>query len=234
MTDWEPPRTVAHHETSLAFAVSLVDEFTGDRPDNGVDVALETLDATPVSNPGGYFVFLDLNADEVIVTVDGGDRYADERRRVVLDDDADETGPDDTSGGAMTHVVTDRSEPVEITLTPAPGYEFPPTATVVRGHVRDADSAPVAGATVSLREFDPEVETTATGEFALFVPVTAEDIQRRDGKNVVVVSDGNGRALADGDGADPTLVVRHPDHGETAEQIEVAAGTRTVHYVTLE
>jgi hypothetical protein len=247
MTDWEPPRTVEHRETSIAFAVSLVDRFTGDRPDSGVTVALESVDAEPVANRSGYHVFLDIAVDEVTLTVGGGDRYVDERRRIVIADDTeDRPNADDhpdraeaapaAADGIETSVVSDPSEPIEIELVPTPAYEFPPTATVVRGHVEDTDGNPVTGATVSLREFDPEVETTDVGEFALFVPVTAADVRRREGRNVVVVggSAGNGRALADGDGTDPTLVVDHPDGGETAQRIEVAAGTRTVHYVTVE
>jgi hypothetical protein len=88
---------------------------------------------------------------------------------------------------------------------------------------------------VSLREFDPVVETTETGEYALWVPATGEDVQRREGRNVVVVGGNadNGRALADGDGTDPTLVVDHPDYDEVTERVAVDAGTKTVHYVTV-
>ncbi|MEF8783312.1 MAG: hypothetical protein V5A39_02205 [Haloarculaceae archaeon] len=246
MTDWEPPRTVEHRETSIAFAVSLVDGFTGNRPDSGITVALESVDAEPVANRSGYHVFLDLAVDEMTLSVGGGDRYVDERRRIVIADSEDRPNADDppdraeaapaAADGIETSVVSDPAEPIEIELVPTPAYEFPPTATVVRGHVEDANGDPVTGATVSLREFDPEVETTDVGEFALFVPVTAEDVRRREGRNVVVVGGGagNGRALTDGTGTDPTLVVDHPDGTETTRQIEVAAGTRTVHYVTVE
>jgi hypothetical protein len=245
MTNWNPPKTVEHRGTTLAFAVSLVDGFTGDRPGDEVTVTLESVDAEPVANPSGYHVFLDLETDEVTLSVDGGDRYVDERRRVVIASDEDRESGDlverasdapPPAEGVETTVVSDPSEPIEIELAPTPAYEFPRTATVVRGHVEDGRGDPVTGASVSLREFDPEVETTDVGEFALFVPVSAEDVRRRGDRNVVVVggSAGNGRALADGNGTDPTLVVRHPDGTETTRQIEVEAGTRTVHYVTVE
>lgn len=246
MTDWHPPRTVAHRDATLSFAVRLTDRFTGDRP-TGATLAVDPVAVDPVVNRSGYHVFLDVDADAVTLTVDGGDRYVDERRRVVLDSDAD---PDDATGtgdaGANgderedappTHVVTDPGDPLEIDLCPTPAYGFPSSTTTVRGHVEDADGDPVAGATVALEEFDPVVETTDTGEFALWVPVSAEHVVRREGRNVVVVdslaSDG-GTALADGDGTDPTLVVSHPERGETTEPLEVAAGSRTVHYVTLQ
>ena len=248
MTDWHPPRTVTHRETTLGFAVRLTDGFTGDWPD-GATVEIDPADVEPVVNRSGYHLFLDVDADAVTLTVDGGDSYVDERRRVVLAHDADGDGAgnsdaeidtDDVSGDVPTHVVTDPAEPIEIELTPTPAYAFPSSTTTVRGHVEDDDGDPVAGATVALREFDPTVATTDDGEFALWVPATAEHVARRDGRNVVVVDSidtgGNagGTALADGDGTDPTLVVDHPDHGETTEPVEVAAGSRTVHYVTLD
>jgi len=246
MTDWHPPRTVDHREATLSFAVRLTDAFTGNRPED-VTVAIDPVDVDPVLNPSGYHVFLDLDADAVTLTVDGGDDYVDERRRVLFDPEAADADPgsdtavagdDDGSEAVPTHVVEDPSTPLEIELTPTPAYAFPSSTTTVRGHVEDADGDPVAGATVTLREFDPVVETTDSGEFALWAPVTAEHVVRRDGRNVVVVDsiDGNGTsgtALADGDGTDPTLVVEHPDFGETTEPVEVAAGARTVHYVTL-
>jgi hypothetical protein len=233
MTDWHPPRTVSHRETKLAFAARLTDRFTGDRPADAT-LSLDPVDADPVTNRSGYHVFLDLDAAAVTLTVDGGDRYVDERRRVVLDAGA----ADDTSAEEVpTHVVTDPADPLELALSPTPAYAFPSSATVVRGHVADTGGDPVAGAAVEFREFDPVVETTETGEFALWVPVSADHVVRRDDRNVVAVdtlaSDG-GAALADGDGTDPTLVVSHADHGETSESVEVTAGSRTVHYVTLQ
>lgn len=241
MTDWHPPRTVSHRETELAFAVRLTDRFTGQRP-AGATLSLDPVDADAVTNRSGYHVFLDVEADAVTLTVDGGDRYVDERRRVVLDADGADDGngagdADAASEGAVpTHVVTDPADPLELDLSPTPAYAFPSSTTVVRGHVEDADGGPVAGASVALREFDPVVETTAAGEFALWVPVSAEHVVRREDRNVVVVdslaSDG-GVPLADGDGTDPTLVVSHPEYGETSEHVEITAGSRTVHYVTL-
>lgn len=233
MTDWKNPRTVSHRDTSLSFAVRLEDAFTGERPDEGVGVALASGAAEPVRNASGYLLFLDLSADVVRLTVDGGDRYRDETRTVVLDGEPPDDAPDED-----VVVVADPSEPVVVELSPTPAYEFPSSATVVRGHVRDAAGDPVEGARVSLREFPGRTTTTDTGEYALFVPVSAENVRRRDGENVVAV-DGDepadARAVADGGPAsDPTIVVTHPDYDEVTERVEVAAGTRTVHYVTIE
>jgi hypothetical protein len=233
MTEWDSNRTINHRNTTLAFAVGLVDAFTGGQPDaDDVTVGLASEHVTPVTNPSGYYVFVNLDADAVTVVVDAEDLYHDERRTVVLSpsEDSPETATD-----REPTVVTDPSEAVMIELTPTPAYQFPSSSTVLRGHVETAEGAPVAGAQVSLREFDPVVETTETGEYALWVPATGEDVTRRDGQNVVVVGGeaDTGRAIADGDGADPTLVVSHPEY-DVSEQIEVTAGTKTVHYVTVE
>lgn len=242
MTDWNSNRTLQHRDTALAFAVGLTDPFTGDRPSaDEVSVSLASEPVSPVRNPSGFYVFVNLDVDEVTVLVDGGDRFRDERRTVVLpsstEADRDAAGIDPDGGDdPETVVVTDPSDPVLIELTPTPAYRFPDSTTVIRGHVETADGTPVAGASVSLREFDPVVRTTETGEFALWVPATGEDVQRRDGRNVVVVGGtaDNGGALADGDGTDPTLVVDLPDGGEISEQVEVRGGTKTVQYVTVE
>jgi len=230
----DSPRTTEYRETTRGFAASLTDAFTGDRP-SGVEVTLDPVDDDPIVNPSGFHVFLAFEPDEVLLTVDGGDRYVDERRRVLLGEAAREADEADGADGPPVAVVDDPTEPVEVELTPTPAYEFPPTTTVLRGHVRDGDGDPVVGAEVRLREFDPVVETTEAGEYALFVPATSEDVTRRDGQNVVAVDDGNGsRPVADGGtGVDPTLAVRHPDYGERAHRVEVAAGTSTVHHVTL-
>lgn len=238
MTDWNPPRTVEHRGRSLAFAVQLVDQFTGDEPADGVTVEAESIDGSPVKNPSGYYLFLDLEPSEVTLVVDGGDRYVDQRRRIVVDEGGDADAAGRSSGEEPpVHVVTDPSDPLVVSLPPTPAYEFPGTSTVLRGHVRDGDGEAVERASVSLREFEPVVETTGSGEYALWVPATAEQVLRRDGRNVVVADGvtGNGRRAADGGGGtDPTLVVSHPDYGEVAERIEVPAGTRTVCHVAFE
>ncbi|MEF8776136.1 MAG: hypothetical protein V5A43_06495 [Haloarculaceae archaeon] len=226
-----------HRGRSLAFAVRLVDRFTGDEPSDGVTIEAASIDASPVKNPSGYHLFFDLEPSEVTLVVDGGDRYVDHRCHVVLEPEDAAAGEAPDEGEPPTHVVTDPSDPLVVSLSPTPAYAFPTTSTVLRGHVRDGAGEPVEGASVSLRAFDPVVETTGTGEYALWVPASAEHVVRRNGGNVVVVDGltGNGRRAADGGGGtNPTLVVSHPDYADVAERIEVTAGTRTVCHVTLE
>lgn len=232
MRDWRSTRTLEHRGNSLGFAVRLEDAFTGSQPSEDITVSLAEVDVEPVRNPSGYHVFLELPVETVTLTVDGGERYFDEQRRVDLSGEM--TADDDPS----TVVVEDRSDPVVVELTPTWAYEFPDTATTIRGHVEDADGGPIEGATVAIREFDVATWTSEAGEYALFVPVTSEHVVRQNGRKRVRVdgdADSNGRGVANGGtGHDPTLVVTHPSYPEVAEQVEVEAGTRTVHYVTLE
>lgn len=232
MRDWRSTRTLEHRGRSLGFAVRLVDVFTGSEPSGTVTVSLVDGDVEPVRNPDGYYVFFDLPLETVTLVVDGGERYFDERRRIELSSEADE------AVDPSTVVVEDRTEPVVVELTPTAAYEFPASATTVRGHVEDADGDPVEGATVTFREFDVATRTSEAGEYALFVPVTSECVIRVDGRKWVRVDgdgDAAGRGVANGGtGHDPTLVVTHPSYAEVAQRIEVAAGARTVHYITLE
>lgn len=232
MRDWQSTRTLEHRSTSVGFGVRLEDEFTGARPSGELTVSLEEVDAEPVRTPSGYHVFLELSVEAVTLTVDGSERYFDERRRVDL------SGEASADADPSTVVVDDRSEAVVVELTPTWAYAFPDSATTVRGHVEDADGDPIEDATVRFREFDVTTRSSATGEYALFVPVTSKTVAREDGRKRVRVdgvgADSNGRSVADGgSGHDPTLVVTHPSYPDAEERIEVEAGTRTVHYVTL-
>lgn len=238
VTDWRTARTVEHRGSSLGLAVRLVDVFTGERPAADLSVSLAESDAAPVFNPSGYHVFLQLPAGSVTLVVDGDERYFDERRRIHLSGEPTDAAAD-ADGAPPSVALDDRTTPVVVELTPTPAYEFPDSTTTVRGHVEDADGAPIKGATVSLPEFDVATQTTETGEYALFVPVNSADVVRRDGRKFVRVDDGDaaradGRGVANGGtGHDPTIAVTHPSYPGREERIAVEAGTRTVHYVTL-
>lgn len=192
---------------SLSLVVNPVDGFTGDGPVRGSVVRLESADADPVTTRSGYRVFLDLPAGSVTVVVDGGDRYLDERRENVdvidLSDPNTEVDPTDVA-----------TLPVEtIELHPAPAYQFPSGATVLRGVVRDASENPVSGATVAIRDIDRAVETDETGEFVLFVDVQSND-------DVTVEEDG--AVMVDENV--PMVDVNHPIYGPLSESIDVSEG----------
>lgn len=143
---------IGERTTVLSLAVTVVDAVTGRPPTGTPHVRIERTDSNPVEKPGGYYLFLDLEPiDELVsVSVDGGERYLNESREVNLSD-------------------RDLREPFEIELSPAVSYEFPAASTAVRGHVLDADGSEVDGAHVSIRGIDRSVETDETGEFALFL-----------------------------------------------------------------
>lgn len=185
--------------TKLTLAVRLVDAFTGSRPGAGVEVSAAGVDTTPVENPSGYHLFLDLPDDPITVVVDGGNRYLPHTETI------DPTSHDPPA--------------VDIDLLPSPAYRFPPGATLLRGVVLGADDAPVADATASIEHTNKETVTDEHGEFVLFFSkVTADDVER--------VSDG--RRLIRVDDEDPVLEVSHPDAGSTsmARPVEEKATTK--------
>ena len=192
-TTWAVTRRVGELTTSLSFAVELVDAYTGGRPSGSQTVALADQSVTAVENPSGYHLFLDLRADPVDVVVDGGDRYFDERVTVSHSGAA----PD----GSSAVEVTDRSTPVEIDLTPTPAFQFSPGTTTIRGTVVDEAESAVPDAAVSLDGFAPTARTTAAGEFALLVPVTASDVVRDGDEKRVTDPTGGPTDGASGDDA---------------------------------
>lgn len=226
MADWADRRTLEYRENEVGFAVRVVDAFTGDEPEVQPAVTLAGRGETPVTNPSGYHVFTNLSAERVELVVDGGELYFDESRTVVLDDeDADHE---------ETVVLPDRSTPVRIELVPTPSFPFDDGTTLVAGHVETEDGEPVAGATVSVETFDARTTTTESGEYVLPLPVGSDDVVKTDGRTLVTAAGGgNGRAVANGGYATPTLEVSHPDHGSVTETVEIEAGSRTVRYVTL-
>lgn len=192
--------------TSLSLVVALEDGFTGKSPVRGPEVRLEGVGTEPVTTPSGYQVFLDLPPDPATVVVDGGNRFLDERRENVdvidLSDPNTDVDPTDPE-----------SLPVEtVVLRPAPAYRFPSGATVVRGVVRTASDEPVSDAMVSIDGLDLAVETTAGGEFVLFVDIEDDDVSVHVNETVTVAGDS------------PTVGISHPTHGKLSEPISLAEG----------
>jgi len=185
----------------LSLAVQPVDRYTGRSPRGGVEVGLEGVEATPVRNPSGYHVFLDLDPGEVTVVVDGGAAFL--NRRVTGVTAIDPSDPATTVDPSDPDTL-----PLEtIELGPAPAYRFPAGATLVRGIVSDPNEVPVSGASVSVVDGEPATTTNEDGEFVLFFdPVLASDVTEVDGRSVVVV-----------DGGPPEIAVSHSVHGDTSE-----------------
>lgn len=206
MADPSDATKVGSFTTTLSLAVEVTDAVTGGRPAGSPEVSLAGVDAEPVVNRSGYHLFFDLEADAVTVRVDGGERYADAERADVPTFDPgpgfDATDPADL--------------PVEtVELRPTPAYEFPAAATVVRGTVRDAGGAPVAGATVTVEGVDRTTTSTDAGEYVLFFARPFDD--------GVGVSDGSVRV----DGSNPTVTASHGVYGTTSATFAVPEGSLT-------
>ena len=203
----------------LSLAVELVDAYTDETPRRLPSVRLENRPERLVRTPSDRYVLLDLDAavTTVDVSVDGrGYLPAATTIEDIEEPDAD-------------------YEATSITLTPAPAYRFPPTATLVRGTVMTGDT-PVAEATVRLAGPDDdadsvhprsrETRTDPDGEFVVFLTgLGEEDVTDAydDGTDL-------GRRVVHVDGERPELRVTHPDTDAT-EAVPVAvpvAGTASV------
>lgn len=209
----------------LSLAVHLVDAFTGRQPAYDPPVRIEGVDATPVKNLSGYHVFLDLEPSTVTVVVEGGERYLDTRREGIhLPDHSD---PNATIDPSDPETVPLR----ELSLVPSPAYQFPPGATLIRGHVRNPSGGGVDGAELTVRALDRSAAsagddaqlveqstvTNESGEFVLFFGATESP----------AVTDGT--KLLQGPDGDPTIEVTHPEFENTTVTVAVEEGTVTVH-----
>lgn len=114
-------------ETSLSLAVRLRDAYTGTRPRGSPTVRLLDRHEQFFRNRSGVFVLTDLPSEvsSLTIDVDGGTQYLPERRVV----DA---------------TVLDQSPPLlDVELLPSPAYRFHADATLVRGHVGEAQDGEI-------------------------------------------------------------------------------------------
>lgn len=237
--DWNDRQNRESHKTRLSFGLLLFDSVIGELLHGTPDIRLAEVDEKPVRTPSGYYAYTNLpeEFDVLHLTVDAGEEYFVEERTVVLDPERADYDPDDPG----VEVVDDPTEGIRIELEPTPAYRFPRTYTHLRGHVYDEDGTPVTDATVSMPEFDVSTRTVEKGEFALYVPVSKEQVHKTNGKKYVKLngaSNGNGTnggpIGTDGHLEDPTVEVDHPEFGSHSGTVEIEAGTRTAHHVHLE
>ncbi len=203
----------------LSVAVELVDAYTGETPQHLPRVRLEHRPEQLVRTPSDRYVLLDLDAAVTAVDVSVEGRGYLPAGTTIEDIEEPDTNYEATS----------------ITLTPAPAYRFPSTATLVRGTVTTGDT-PLPDATVrlagpgddadSVHARSRETRTDADGEFVAFVTgLTDEDVTDAytDGTDL-------GHRVVHVDGERPELRVIHPDTG-AIEAVPVAipvGGTASV------
>jgi hypothetical protein len=152
----------------LSFAVSLLDDYSKEKPIGQVNVSLKDRTEKPIKNPSSYYLFLELPDDTYTVQV---------RSDYYFDMDSETINPAE---------LDPKNPIVNITLKPNPSYPFPPGATLIRGMVYDTAGEAVSGAQVRIQGRDIENKTTEKGEFVLHLKsLTEDEIIKEGGKRFV-------------------------------------------------
>lgn len=205
-TDSEKVRLEAPTLT-VSLAVRLVEGTTGGPPVETPTITLAGIEAEARPKPDRYLLFLDVDLPPspatIDIEVDGGDRYRDVTREVVV------TGPGDQPVPAEPEVYP-ASEPV-VTV-----HLFGADDTVVRGVVRNGSGERVDGGELRITDRDLTVPVDANGRFVLYV--------------VDPPADGELEAVLEVEGLDPPETVTLPvaEGGETTVTLVVSGGGVTV------
>lgn len=214
-------RSVSTATRRLGAAVRCIDAVTGRPPHGRVFIRWEERDIAFDRTPSGHYVVTDLPADvtEITVAIRTPDEYLD------VDVTIDEVGTveDPLEGGYSGE---------EVVLYPSPSYYFGRNATLVRGSVI-AEGEPVEAAECWIEtsdadttpSFTAESRSDSRGEFVLPVlSIGAGDVIKayQDGTSV------DDRPLVHVDEEQPTVIVAHPETGESVEQSVVLPEGDTV------
>ena len=190
----------------LSLAINLLDDYTSSRVVNNLDIVIKDHNVKPIRNPSGYYLFLDLPDDNYTVQINGGEYYFDEEKKAVRPDNLDELNP-----------------VIDITLIPAPSYNFPSTATLIRGHLEDSGGNGISGALLRIKGSDIRTRTNDKGEFVIyFKGLKKNDVVNVDGKMLVKIN-----------GKNPVFEIKHPDHKSFTKTVEVVEGITTSLSITL-
>ncbi|NOR49211.1 MAG: hypothetical protein GQ533_14415 [Methanosarcinaceae archaeon] len=184
----------------LCLAIKLLDDYTSSEVVNNLDVLIKDHNVKPIRNPSGYYLFFDLPDDNYTVQVKGGEYYFDEEKKTVRRDDLNELNP-----------------VIDIILKPVPSYNFPSTATLIRGHLKDSGGGGISGAVLRIKGLDAKTRTNDKGEFVIYLKgLKKNDVVTVDGKMVVKIK-----------GKNPVFEIKHPDHKNLTRTVEVVEGITT-------
>ncbi len=191
--------------TKLSLGVYIIDDYSGMEATGNFDVSIKGQNINPVKNPSGYYLFLDLSGDRYDVQVNGGEHFFDKEIETVKLEDLDIQNPI-----------------INIALCPKPSYKFPPSATLIRGVVKNSQGKGIDGALLGINESSIRTRTTQNGEFVIYFKGLNKDnvIQSAEKKRVKI------------NGKNPVLEIKHPDYRKKRMSIEVDEGRTTSLSVT--
>ena len=150
-------------------AVSLVDNFTGEKPVGAVSVTLKGESYTAVKNLSGFYVFLNIPIKAYVVQV---------RSDYYFDNDFPATLTPPNPGDLFSDKLAKLKQ--VIPLDPRPAYPFPSGATLIRGIVNDQTGNPVPNAGVTVVERGLTASTTSRGEYVFYLKgLTGDDVNDR-------------------------------------------------------
>ncbi len=191
--------------TKLSLGVYIIDDYSGMEATGNFDVSIKGQNINPVKNPSGYYLFLDLSGDRYDVQVNGGEHFFDEEIENVRLEDLDIQNPI-----------------VNVALSPKPSYKFPPSATLIRGIVKNPQGKGIDGALLGIKESSIRTRTAQNGEFVIYFKGLNKD-------NVIQSAE---KKLVKINGKNPVLEIKHPDYRKKRMSIEVDEGRTTSLSVT--
>ena len=152
--------------TSLLIAVSLVDDYTGNKLKDSIKIKLEGVEENPIQNKSGYWLFLQKNNN---TSIDGktikikSESYFDLITKIPKFDNP-------------------KYPAFEIRLSPLPSYGFPSHATLVRGMITDINKNPISNAIITVLENKKQFLSTNKERICCILYKQRYDIFNTSGK----------------------------------------------------
>jgi hypothetical protein len=191
--------------TKLSLGVYIIDDYSGMEAAGNFNVSIKGQNINPIKNPSGYYLFLDLSGDRYDVKVNGGEHFFDGEIETVRLEDLDIQNPI-----------------VNVALLPKPSYKFPPSATLIRGVVKNSEGKGIDGALLGINESSIRTRTAQNGEFVIYLKGLNKDNVIQSGETKLVRINGK----------NPVLEINHPDYQKKKMSIEVDEGRTTSLSVT--